>query len=69
MSLRHTAASGQQPAGHKALIVSLTAVVAAGLTSATIAVITGIPPVLRTRLPYAALASRILSSSKFAGLL
>jgi hypothetical protein len=40
MSLRHTAASGQQPAGHKALIVSLTAVVAAGLTSATIAVIT-----------------------------
>ena len=41
MSLRHTAAaSGQQPAGHKALIVSLTAVVAAGLTSATIAAIT-----------------------------
>lgn len=29
----------------------------------------GIPPVLRTRLPYAALASRILSSSKFAGVL
>jgi hypothetical protein len=41
MSLRHTAASGQQPAGHTpAPIVSLTTVIAAGLTSATIAVIT-----------------------------
>jgi len=41
MSLRYTAASGQQPAGHTpAPIVSLTAVIAAGLTSFTIAVIT-----------------------------
>lgn len=29
----------------------------------------GIPPVIRTRLPYAALASRILSSSKSVGVL
>jgi hypothetical protein len=31
--------------------------------------LSGIPPVLRTGLPYATLASRILSSSKLAGLL
>ena len=41
MSLRYTAASGQQSAGHTpAPIVSLIAVIAAGLTSATIAAIT-----------------------------
>jgi hypothetical protein len=39
MTLGHTA-SGQQPAGHTAWTVSLIAVIAAGLTSATIAVIT-----------------------------
>jgi hypothetical protein len=38
--LRHTAASGQQPTEHTAPMVSRTAVIAAGLTSVTIAAIT-----------------------------
>lgn len=42
MSLRYTASAGQQPNGHTAPTVSLTAVLTAGLTSATIAAITSV---------------------------